>query len=746
MQMMTWTLARLGSRFSLRFEPQYRRVRHSALGRFFDQPMDLMVGLIEPDGTECVLPFSKRGVPLQHIEQFERLNSITFRGYSPRYQLRFELNFHSVFYPQDQRLCTIPAFYLEMRVSPAAQFAGPPPLGPTPDRVRLLIRLDRPDTKVVASAGLSSDPGSEGTDNAQMDLIYANATTPTDADQPQTPPDQQSGATTQVHERIVSLNPGCDVDADGKGLTLDLPVTEAGSGVKWRLVWGAHCDQPIPTTAWGLNHRHIRFKYLEQWRNLDALMHDAIRMRDDHLAHSRRLEKLIEQAPLTMAQRHLLNQSFQSFLSDTLWCELDNGHPWYSVWENCHRCHCSIEVGYYSSIVYLAVWPELLAIQLAQWAEQKIPHEASGGAYLGDGDPGGRESPSDHGPQLVNSCYYLLMLQAYSHWTGNLSTAQDHMDLVQQLACYLIWSVQHPMGAFATKPDTAIDGIHGSIHDGHQKTSLKVKRLAALQAAGDLLNLGNRHHELASRCIRLAETEAQEIDTHVWLGDHYGLCTDQPSTGVAEPWPGLAAPAVPEPDGCDAYTIDTGDGLLLPAMTAQPTLLDIHHLQADLANASRESLAAYGCGANSSEIENIWISKNLWRDHLALYLHCGHPAWDQRYWDLQVVSNTDQQSFGYCDTYTGHDVASSVRGVASFGFLLACPRLVIDRLAPGGARISVEPNRHFAKRWPLLPLADWKAGRIPVCVVDATGRVSIESQSDPVIIHDGQTNASPTIG
>jgi hypothetical protein len=70
----------------------------------------------------------------------------------------------------------------------------------------------------------------------------------------------------------------------------------------------------------------------------------------------------------------------------------------------------------------------------------------------------------------------------------------------------------------------------------------------------------------------------------------------------------------------------------------------------------------------------------------------------------------------------------------SIGHFLAGPRLIIDRLAPGGAYITVEPDRHQPQRWPLLPLADWKAGRIPICVVDAKGRVTIEGAHDPVVI------------
>ena len=118
----------------------------------------------------------------------------------------------------------------------------------------------------------------------------------------------------------------------------------------------------------------------------------------------------------------------------------------------------------------------------------------------------------------------------------------------------------------------------------------------------------------------------------------------------------------------------------------------------------------------------------------------------QRYWDLQVMSNTYQQSLGFTDTYITNDCFFSPSGVTSFGYLLGYPRLVIDRLAAGGDRISVDPDRNSAQRWPLLPLADWKGGKIPICVVDESGRVMIEGESDPIIIHNQQVEASSVIG
>lgn len=719
MQLMTWTLARLGSRFNLRFEPHHRRVTHSALGRSYEQPIDLMVGLVEPDGTERIMPFTTRGTPLHNPEQFERLNSITFRGYSERYRLRFEFNVHSVFYPQNESLCVMPVFYMEMRVSPSRPLHGSTPAGPTPESVTLFIRLNRPDTHIRATIPPDSTPVDDAppAHGAKIDLTYQAASSDAGTDQ-----------AIEVHERIESLNTECATESDGKGLTLNLPVTETGSGIKWRLVWGAHCAQPVPDVGAQPDAQPARFRYLKYWHDLDAVMDGALRLRDDQLAHSRRFEKLIDQTPLTMAQRHLLHQSFQAFLDNTSWCDLDNGAPWFSVSDGYPRHDGYIDVGYATSMLYLAFWPGLLAMQLNQWADFLEPHPSSDGRYMRTPTADNPDTADLHHP-VNTSSEYLLLLQAYAHWTGDLAGARTHADLIQHLAKYLAWTLDHPEG------------------DSHKDTALAIKRLAALQGAYDLLGrIGD--DEPVDNIPRLVESQIASLEQNAWLGDHYatGLVTSGNNTPTTTDWADQATPFVETP-GWDAYSIRTGDGLLLPAMTAQPLLLDPSRLRIDLPNACRETLTAYGCGVTSDDIEDVWISRNLWRDHLSRYIGCAHTTTrPQRYWDLQVMCNTHAQSRGYCETYVGHDLSFNPRGAVSFGNLLAYPGLVIDRLAPGGTRISVEPERHYAQRWPLLALADWKAGKIPVCVVDAEGRVTVEGESDPIIIHGDETTSPQVIG
>jgi hypothetical protein len=110
------------------------------------------------------------------------------------------------------------------------------------------------------------------------------------------------------------------------------------------------------------------------------------------------------------------------------------------------------------------------------------------------------------------------------------------------------------------------------------------------------------------------------------------------------------------------------------------------------------------------------------------------------------MSNTHEQSLGFVDTYIGNNLCFYPRGAAAFGFLAAGPRLVIDRLAAKGPRFSVDPDRTHPQRWPLVALADWKAGKIPVCVVDGKGRVAIEGEIDPITIRGQANPGGPDIG
>lgn len=736
MQLISWTVARLGSRFSLLFEPYQRQVRHSALGRFLDEPLDLAVGLVEPDGTERVLPFTKEGKLLYNPEQFERFNSITYRAYSETYKLRFEFNIHSLFYPQNEQLCVLPAFYLEMRVNPIKNVRWVNSPEQTPSKVRLFLRVNRPDTQIST--------GQHAQKNSCINMAYTNRLTPRsdgpDGGRTIFEPLAADARTARVTERIVSLNPAATAEPDKNGLTIELPVTDVGSGTKWRLVWGAYTPDEILQFNRDGQTTGGRFQYTQYWKNLDQVLNHAISTRDDGLALSRRLEKAVEQSPLRQAQRHLLNQGFQNYLGNTFWCNIekpvaDLPSDWFSVWEgNCYF-HSTLDVEYNVAPFYLALWPQLLAKELAQWPLFHKVHKASNGIFLehdcGEGTIiAGQAYP--HDMPVEENCNYLLLLQSYTHITGMTDLAIEHADTVEKLANYLVWSDRDDSGFPSEGVANTIDDGSPAAQFARKQTYLAIKRLSSLRAAADMLGAAGRK-EIACELQKKVETITDQIEREAWLGDHYAVCVDRSTAGIVDAWTSEPLPYEEIP-GWDGYSIYTGNGLLLPFFCGQSSMLNPKHLVSDILNSSRETMGPYGSGHTSGDVDNVWISQNIWRDHLARYLGLAKPMHSQVYWDLQTMSNTGQMSLGFVDTYIGNNLSFYPRGAASLGIFFAGPRLVIDRQTSGSAYVSVDPDRQFPQRWPLMALADWKAGKIPVCVVNNEGKVTIENEIDPITI------------
>lgn len=727
MQLMTWPLARLGSRFALLFEPARRRVMHSALGRFLDEPLDLAVGLVESDGTERVMPFTAGGETFYATEHFERMNSITFRGYSERLGVRFELNFHSPFYPQNEQVSLLPVFYVELRVTGVDRLRLRKMPDP-PEKVRLFIRLRRPHTQLAATDGridLNYDVPLEPRYQAACGSDRPDGST---EDEPADP----AAGRARVTETLRSLNEGAAPTHDdhgGAGLTLDLPVTEEGSGVKWRLVWAAHTADPVLD----YHGEPAPLRYVRYWRDLDAVVHEATTRRDENLALSRRFEKLLDQAPLNRSRWHLLVLAFHSYLANTFWCDLDEQRELFTVWEGNYMYHSTLDVAYNHALLYFAMWPRLLKLSLDNWARHYSEHESSGGVILWhDLGRGMRISrPAyDHAMPVEENSNFLLMLQAYAHWTGDTEPITDYAPLARRLAAYLLWTDRDQSGFPSEGSANTLDDAPPVVQMARKQAYLAIKRAMALEAAADLLSRAD-DMEMSERCRDTAASAVIRIERDAWLDDHYAVCIDRDKTALYDAETGEALP-FGELTGWDDYSLHTANGLLLPSLIAQPLPFDQHRLQIDLLNAHRETLRAYGCAHTSSDSTNIWISQNLWRDFIARYLNIELTEIDTRYWDLLTYSNTHNQSFGYIDTYISNELAFNPRGATAFGWLLAGPRLAVDRL--DGAFFAVNPDRQYPQRWPLLALADWEAGKIPVCVVDPEGQVFIEGEIEPVKI------------
>jgi hypothetical protein len=611
--------------------------------------------------------------------------------------------------------------------------------------VKLFIRLQRPGTHITATPG-------DDQQHPRLALSYDTPLQPTD-NHPALAEPAGTPETVHAEERLVSLNGDATPMAveEGAGLSCELPVTPADSGIKWRLVWASHVEEPVLTVDRDGQALPARFAYNRYWNEVEQVIEEALETRDDRLAFSRRFEKILEQAPIDQAGRHLLNMGFQSWLANTWFVELpdrpdEQGQPEqiFSVWEGSALFHSTLDVEYNNAVLYLAIWPQLLAMQLREWPRYFQSHEASGGRYaphdLGRGLA--ITGPAYPRPmELEESANYLLLLQAYAHWTGDKTPAQELAEPIAALTRYLLWCDRDGSGFPEAGTGNPFDEAAPATQFSHKQTHLAVKRLAALRAASELLEL-TEQNELAEQAQQTVEADVGKIEKQAWLGDHYAVCVE-PTEGP-EPDALLGAPMPAEYTAdWDAYSIHTAGALLLPTLVGQPPLLDEQRVRTDLAAGIRENFDRYGCGHTSADTSDILVSQNLWRDHLAGYLKTVGLS-PQCYWDLQLVCNTHSQSMGFVDTYINDGLAHYPRGVTAFGYLLAGPRLQIDRLAAGGVYITVDPDRHTPQRWPLLPLADWTVGKIPVCVVDESGEVTIEGQNDPIIVHGSKPESTTT--
>jgi len=733
MQLMSWQIARLGSRFGMLFEPYKQRVMHGAMGRLLDRPMDLCVGMVEPDGTERTLPFTTHGKPLVNCEQFERFNSITYRGYSGKHNIRFELNIHSPFYPQHEKLCLLPVFYLEFRMHHVIHARWRQQEADKDMNLRLFFRIKRPDTQVFV-------------DGHQIHMRYDNHLS-FNADRSSPFPDTnlppQAGPKVTAFERIVSLNAEAQPTPEGDGLTIHMPVTMPDQGTKWRLVWCAHVAEPFAKVSRAGSTYDARFRYTDHWSNIDEVVTESLRTRDDHLAHSRRIEKLIQQAPMNIAQQHLVSQAWQTYLANTFW--LSHEDPgikqekspqgtrasWFSVLEGSRLMQSNLNAECNAAMFYLGMWPGLLKMLLSQFFERIKPHEPSDGAVV-DHDLGSAfemtGSTYEHPAATEQNADLLSLLQAYTRWTGDTSLVKANYPILTRLAQYLMWSDRDRSGFPSVGTSTSHSSRYSpAFRSSPKQTYLAIKRVVGLRAAADLLK-----HAGTPDVAPAAKAFEQESDLAVpriideaWYSDHFKVCVDPAFT--AEEGQDLA----------NVYCIYNANAELLPLIVGMPTTLPDDLLVKDLASSKRETIRRYGCCNTTVETDHLRISQNLWRDMLARYLHLRWHSSASHYWDMQVMCNTHLQSKGFVDAYITDNLAHYPRGVTALGYLLAGPRLIIDKLAPGssGTYITIDPDRSNAARWPLLPLADWKAGKVPIAVVTDSGDVRIESEIDPIIVH-----------
>jgi hypothetical protein len=190
---------------------------------------------------------------------------------------------------------------------------------------------------------------------------------------------------------------------------------------------------------------------------------------------------------------------------------------------------------------------------------------------------------------------------------------------------------------------------------------------------------------------------------------------------LRDPWSGKEEHR-PEIPGWDAPHIYTVNGLALLDMVGTDLGIRSDWLAQDLRESTRRCLREYGCAHTDYSNQQTradkkmdglaglaanpgWISMNMLRDMAAFYRGVDLREMAQRYWEWQVLNNTQEPNV-FHETFCGNNLRFYPRGVAVWGYFDALAGQTINRAKGIDRAVPALPN----VRVPRLFDADWRAG------------------------------------
>lgn len=690
MRQMATVLGRLGSRFSVVFDPDAKQVLHSALGRWLDFPTDLAIGVRGEDGSVRALPFTQRFPAFEIVEQQLTMCGVNFVARSWELGLTFRTEFIAPFYPRDEWTSLAPLFLVRFEVEPKERIFWQPAEKQV-RRGQVFLRLQRKNLHLT-----------QAHDRLKINYSVPKVVWKGERERP-----EKLGKDEELwwcDERLVPLSPNAEILDDGVAFHFDLDEPDR---CRFYLVWCAFVDEPVLTVF----HQPASLKYRWLFTDVEAVADFACRHFNELFKKAMLMDELISNSGLTKSQADLVRFSFQNFLLNTWWLVRDDGAEWFSVWEGSCHFHSTLDVEYNDALVYLAFWPELLELLLDEWAMFELHDEI--GSYLAH-DMGGELSIGrqayHHPMQVEENANFLLMLHCLWRWTGKGELIERHSGLAKRLTAYFERSDTTGNGFPNLGTANTIDDASPEVQFSREQTYLAVKVLCACHAASQIAEaLGES--DWRNQCEKLKERIKNTLDEHAWLGDHYAVCLERKADGLVDVWTGK--PLSGELKGWDAYSIYTSNGLLYLLLSANEPNLNYDKIRADIVNSYWQSLTEYGCTHTSADKSNVWVSQNLWRDFIATYIGAALPDNSARYFELQALMNSHGLTKGFIDTYLTNNLCFYPRGITSIGYLFALCGLQIDKTRN---LVRVRRTAPYPCRVPLLPLADWERGIVPTVV------------------------------
>nr|MDO8114467.1 hypothetical protein [Candidatus Sigynarchaeota archaeon] len=168
-------------------------------------------------------------------------------------------------------------------------------------------------------------------------------------------------------------------------------------------------------------------------------------------------------------------------------------------------------------------------------------------------------------------------------------------------------------------------------------------------------------------------------------------------------------------EGWDAYTLYTSNGMLYLLATGIEPAIDVDRVKTDMVIAWRKSLGEYGNFHSSTDHSNCWLSQNLFRDFIGMYLGVLIDQLD-RYWNFELWENSGGRGGCFVDTYGHNHLRYYPRGATGFGLFFGLGGVSVDFSVKDTPVVTIRP-RIAPVSIPLIQFIDWNSKVLTVPVL-----------------------------
>ncbi len=686
-------LGRLGSRFSMNFRPKERKIYLSPMGRFYDQPVDIGIGLRLNDKT-YILPFANiDGVEyFSKVEQEFLIEGLEYKVRDDKIGLEFICRIHAPFYPNDLKISSAPFFYIDMSIK--SFLHGRNDFQPINGEWFFSLSGGKIDNTNTITLPLTSQ--------LDKNCWYYSKDCPPGLEFPFS----ESKFYGDIKVTPIQPNMGWNTNSNSANVCLSKPfiLKSPDDILKETLIISGY--QPnIILKAWD---KDCCFQYTDLFKNIDEVIEYACSERNGLLQKTTLFTDTISKASIGASTKSLIACGFQNYLANSWWVLGDNGEDWFFIWEGWCCFHSTLDVEYNNSWFALLYWPELIEKQIDAWFKEIQP-EGFPSHDIGVLLEVASQIYPHHMP-VEESCNLLLLI--YAMWRfRNYQKWKQYLPQLVKVVEYLVTTDTTGNGFPNLGVENTVDDAAASVQYAKEQTYLGVKTLSSLTAFMELVkNLPESEslQSLVEKSQNMIGKIKKTMESVAWLGDHYAVCLPQSTEGLRDTWTGKEVKGN-NLNGWDAYSLYTTNGLLFLLATGLKPELNYERLLVDLRNSLEKSLTSYGCTHSSVDQSNIWLSQNIWRDQIASYLGIDLLDMTERYWKFLEWENTQGRGGCYVDTYGWNWLSYYPRGITSIGILASSIGLQVNAEK---MEVKLSPIR-LPCRFPITILADWKNSFIP---------------------------------